>query len=218
MAEWNGLLFFVLAAFLFMNALQRLLHPGHVNGLVVILTGLISLPLSGLVFWLSHSASEEHAHCHHGKKSAARFADELHALNDLIGVVLTIVGGFAVWRWGFERADAIASLVVVISMIRHGIAQLKRTGWILLEQAPPSVDVEALRTEILGLSDVTRIAELHVWCISEEVTAMNIRVIATNMSKCHKLSRSIGSLARQRYDVGLATVQVIHEEDLSHDH
>jgi cobalt-zinc-cadmium efflux system protein len=218
MAEWNGLLFFVLAALLTMTAVQRLIHPGHVKGLEVVLTGLISLPLSGLVFWLSHSASEEHAHHHHGKKSAARFAQELHALNDLVGVILAIIGGAIIWIWGFERADAIATLVVVYSMVHHGIEQLKQTGWILLEQAPPSIEIEVLRSEILELPDVLEIAELHVWCISEELTSMNIRIVAADNCKCHRLERLVSHIAKHNHDIGLTTVQVIHSEDLHHTH
>ena len=214
MAEWNGLLFFVLAALLSMTAIQRLINPGHVQGREVVLTGLVSLPLSGLVFWLSHSASEEHAHHHQGKKSAARFAQELHALNDLVGVFLTIIGGVVIWTWGFERADAVATLIVAFSMIRHGLSQLRQTGWILLEQAPPSVEIEALRSEILGLPDVLEIVELHVWCISEELTAMNIRLVAADNCKCHRLERRVSDIAKHRHDIALTTVQAIHQEDL----
>lgn len=218
MAEWNGLLFFVLAALLTMTAVQRLIHPGHVKGLEVVLTGLVSLPLSGLVFWLSHSASVEHAHHHHGEKGSARFAQELHALNDLVGVILTIIGGVVILIFGFEQADALATLVVVYSMIRHGVAQLRQTGWILLEQAPPSVQIDVLRDEIIALPDVVEIAELHVWCISEELTAMNIRIVAADNCKCHRLERSVSHIAKHHHGIDLATVQVIHEDDLHHRH
>lgn len=214
LAEWNGLLFFVLATYFATTAIQRLVHPGHVNGKEVVVTGLISLPLSGVVFWLSHSASKQHEHSHEGKKSAARFSQELHALNDLIGVAITIIGGIVVWIWGLERADAIATLFVVGSMVKHGIAQLKQTGWILLEQAPASVDVEKLNEEISAIPEVIAISEIHVWSINEETIAMNIRVICTNGHKCHKLQRQITHIAEHHYGVSLATVQVHHEEDI----
>lgn len=214
MAEWNGLLFFVLATYFATSAIQRLVTPGNVKGVEVVVTGLISLPLSGVVFWLSHSASKQHEHNHKGKKSAARFAQELHALNDLMGVAITIVGGFVIWIWGFDRADAIATLFVVASMLKHGFAQLKQTGWILLEQAPASVDVEKLSDDILSIPDVIIISEIHVWCINEETTAMNIRIICANGTKCHKLQRKINHIAEHHYKISIATIQVHHEEDV----
>jgi cobalt-zinc-cadmium efflux system protein len=213
MAEWNGLLFFFMATIFAMTAVQRLIHPGHVKGVAVVITGLLSLPLSAAVYVLSHSASKNHEKHHHGKKSSARFAQELHALNDLIGVVVTILGGIVIWVWGFERADAFASLIVVASMVRHGYEQLKQTGWILLEEVPGSFDIKKFNGDILGLPDVALIEEIHVWCINEETTALNLRIVATDKSKCHKLQRSVTQIATNQYGVSLATVQVHHVED-----
>jgi len=216
MAEWNGLLFFVLATLLTVETISRLIDPVEVRGSEVVWTGLLSLPVSVLVFWLSHSASQDHSHHHHGKKSAARFAQELHALNDLVGVFLTIVGGAVIWIWGFNQADAVASAFVVISLVRHGITQLKQTGWILLEQAPPEIDIDSLRGRILDTEDVRSIRELHVWSISEELSSMTLQVIARNGCRCHRLERELSHLAKKDFGVSITTIQVIHQEDLEH--
>jgi len=213
-AEWNGLLFFVLAAILGYGSIIRLLHPEHVSGADVLFTALASLPISALVVWCLESASDHDEHEHQGHKSLGLDGAFRHALTDLYGVLATIASGAVIWWTGWTRADAVASLFVVISLLRHGRASLKQTGWILLEKAPAGVNLSMLSEYITGLPEVQQVLDLHVWSINSEITTMSVRVVMEDEARCHRLQREIDEFAKRRFGISHCTIQVIHLNDL----
>ena len=213
-AEWNGLLFFVLAALLGYGSVVRLIHPEHVSGLDVLFTALASLPISALVVWCLESANEEEKHEHEGRKSLGMDGAFRHALTDLYGVLATIAGGAIIWITGWTRVDALASLLVVASLLKHGIASLKQTGWILLEKAPAGVNLSMLSEYIMGLPEVLQVLDLHVWSINSEITTMSVRVVMDDEARCHRLQREIDEFAKRRFAISHCTIQVIHLNDI----
>ncbi len=212
-AEWNGLLFFVLAALLGYGSIVRLIHPEHVSGPDVLFTALSSLPISALVLWSLESANEEEKHEHEGRKSLGVDGAFRHALTDLYGVLATIAGGAVIWLTGWTRVDALASLLVVASLLKHGIASLKQTGWILLEKAPASVNLSMLGEYITGLPEVEEVLDLHVWNINSDITTMSVRVVMADEARCHRLQREIEEFAKRRFGITHCTIQVAHRND-----
>jgi cobalt-zinc-cadmium efflux system protein len=213
-AEWNGLLFFVLAAILGYGSIVRLLYPEHVGGQTVFFTALASLPISALVLWCLESEYKSEEHDHDGHKSLAVDGAFRHALTDLYGVLATITGGAIIWWTGWVRVDALASLLVVASLLKHGQASLKQTGWILLEKAPRSVNLSMLGEYIAGLPEVDEVLNLHVWNINSEISTMSVHVVMQDEGKCHHLQREIDEFAKRRFDISHCTIQVSHQNDM----
>jgi cobalt-zinc-cadmium efflux system protein len=56
-----------------------------------------------------------------------------HIHIDLYGFIATAIAGAIVVATGFARADALASIVVVILMVRAGTALVRESGRIFLE-------------------------------------------------------------------------------------
>ena len=73
-----------------------------------------------------------------------------HILTDLYGFLGTLIAGVVIVTSGFNRADAIASLVVVALMLKASVELLRPALHILLEATPDDIDLDEVRRHLPG--------------------------------------------------------------------
>ena len=78
---------------------------------------------------------------------------------------------------GFDRADPIASLVVVALMLRASWGLLKASMRVLLEAAPEAVDLADVRAHLLEPAHVRDVHDLHVWTVTSDLPAISAHVV-----------------------------------------
>jgi cobalt-zinc-cadmium efflux system protein len=100
-----------------------------------------------------------------------------HILSDLYGFIATVVAGVIILITRFERADAIASLVVVVLMMRASWGLLKASMRVLFEAAPEAVDLAAVRAHLLEPDHVRDVHDLHVWTVTSALPAISAHVV-----------------------------------------
>src|SRR5437763_296436 len=110
-AQANGLTLLLLAAVLVYHAVLRLVHPPAVAGGVVLATA-----LAGVVVNLIATALLGRA----DRTSLNVQGAFQHILTDLYAFAATALAGLVVLTTGFSRADGLASLIVVLLMVRAG--------------------------------------------------------------------------------------------------
>ena len=64
-------------------------------------------------------------------------------------------------RLARTRADAIASLVVVVLMLKAAAELLRASGRVLLEAAPEDMDLDDVRAHLLATEHVRGLHDLH---------------------------------------------------------
>jgi cobalt-zinc-cadmium efflux system protein len=145
-----------------------------------------------------------------------------HILNDLYAFAATVVAGLVMVFTGFDRADAIASLVVVALMARAGLRLLRDSGRILLEAAPVGLDPDVIGEVLAGVDGVCEVHDLHVWTISSGRPALSAHVLVLPERDCHRIRSGLNELLGSRFGIGHTTLQVDHSgEDptaSNHDH
>ena len=100
-----------------------------------------------------------------------------HILTDLYGFIATLVAGLVIVIAGFDRADPIASLVVVVLMLRASWGLLKASVRVLLEAAPEAVDLADVRAHLLEPAHVRDVHDLHVWTVTSDLPAISAHVV-----------------------------------------
>jgi len=125
----------VLAAVLVFEAVLRIASPPTVVGGAVIATAAAGVVVNLGVTWQLSRAN---------RRSLNVEASFRHILTDLYALIGTLIAGVVIVTTGFERADAIASLVVAGLMIYAGVVLLWKAGRILLEAAPADLDPEEI--------------------------------------------------------------------------
>jgi cobalt-zinc-cadmium efflux system protein len=180
------------------EAVQRLLHPQPVLTTTVIWVALIGVAINGFSAWLFHGR-------HHDLNARGAY---LHLLADAgvsFGVVVAAIAlRFTGWLW----LDPAASLAVV-AMVAVGTWGLLRDALDLaLDAVPRGIDLQEVRTFLLGVPAVDDVHHLHVWGMSTSEVALTAHlVVRAGGSSDGVLAAAVGGL-RQRFGIGHATLQV----------
>jgi cobalt-zinc-cadmium efflux system protein len=200
-AQANGLSLLLLAAWLGYEAVHRLVSPPAVAGGLVLLTA-----LAGIVVNLAATASISRAN----RASLNIEGAFRHILNDLFAFVATAVAGVVMVTTGFDRADGIASLVVVALMVKAGLGLVRESGRIFLEAAPAGIDPGALGARLVALPAVAEVHDLHVWQITSGQPAASAHVLVIEGGDCHAVRRDLEQVLRGEYEITHSTLQVDH--------
>jgi cobalt-zinc-cadmium efflux system protein len=203
-AQANGITLLLLATWFVVEGIRRLLSPSEVAGLLVLVTALVGIVVNLAASWCISRADRSSLNVEGAFQ---------HILNDLFAFVATAVAGIVVVLTGFDRADAVAALVVAALMIKAGWGLVRESGRIFLEAAPRGVDPDALGARLAGLPDVTEVHDLHVWQITSGRPALSAHVLVRPEADCHDVQRAIEAVLREEHGLEHTTLQVDHCED-----
>lgn len=203
-AQANGLTLLLLAVWLAYEAVRRLLDPPPVEGGLVLVTALAGIVVNIAAAWCISKAN---------RTSLAVEGAYQHILNDLFAFIGTAVAGLIVLTTGFRQADSIASLVVVVLMVKAGYGLVRESGRILLEAAPAHVDPDAVGDRLVGQPPVTEVHDLHIWTITSGQAALSAHVLVAEEGDCHAVRRDLEALLAKEYGITHTTLQVDHAQD-----
>lgn len=104
----------------------------------------------------------------------------LEVLGDAFGSAAAIVAGLVVITTGFDRADSVASLVIAALILPRAWSLLRDCVAVLLEAAPPGVDMEDVRQHLVDAAGVTDVHDLHAWSITSGMPALSAHITVTD--------------------------------------
>ncbi|MGY5132784.1 cation diffusion facilitator family transporter [Streptomyces nigrescens] len=200
-AQANGITLLLLSVWLAYEAVERLISPPKVTGGLVLVTALSGIVVNLICTWLLSKANRSSLNVEGAYQ---------HILTDLFGFVATAVAGLVVLTTGFERADAIATLVVVALMLRAGTGLVRESGRIFMEAAPAGIDPDALGDHLVAADEVVEVHDLHIWQITSGHPALSAHILVAPGGDCHKVRRSLQELLSGEYGITHATLQVDH--------
>jgi cobalt-zinc-cadmium efflux system protein len=145
----------------------------------------------------------------------------LEVLGDAFGSAAAIVAGLVVLLTGFDRADSIASLVIAVLILPRAWSLLRDCVGVLLEAAPPGVDVEVVRRHLAGADGVTDVHDLHAWQITSGMPALSAHVTVTDealaLRGVGEILDELGECVASHFGIEHATFQVEPESHREHE-
>ncbi len=145
----------------------------------------------------------------------------LEVLSDALGSAAAIVAGLVILTTGFDRADSIASLAIAVMILPRAWSLLRDGVGILLEAAPPGVDVEVVRQHLVGASGVTDVHDLHAWQITSGMPALSAHVTVTDEALetrgVGEILDELGECVASHFGIDHATFQVEPESHREHE-
>lgn len=198
----NGVTLLALAIFIVIEGVERLSEPPNVDAPLMFAVGIAGLFVNLLAAFFLAKANRESLNVEGAFQ---------HNLIDAYSSIGTALAAVLIWVWGFDRADAIASLVIAIPMVLSGWGLVRASSRILLEAAPVEADPEAIGPAMAGVPGVIEVHDLHVWEVSNGFTALSAHVVVGVDEDCHAVRREVEH--RLQHDFGLehTTLQVDHE-------
>jgi cobalt-zinc-cadmium efflux system protein len=200
-AQANGITLLVVSALVTVEAVSRLVRPVAVTGGIVAAVATVGVAVNVAATWVMARANRDSINVR------GAFA---HVVTDLYGFISTLVAGIVIIVTGFDRADAIASLVVVGLMLRAAWRLLRETGRILLEAAPEGYEPSDIVTAITGQPGVVSVHDVHVWLITSGFPALSAHVLVRRPADCHQVRGELEQLLCQRFGLDHTTLQVDH--------
>jgi cobalt-zinc-cadmium efflux system protein len=200
-AQGNGATLLVLAGVIAVEAIRRLWSPPDVDGGFVLVVGLL-----GACVNLAAAAALGRAERRSLNVEGAR----LHVLTDLFASLGAAAAGAVVLVTGFDRADAIASLLVAALMLASGWRLLRDSGRVLLEAAPEGIDPQAIGHAMARHPGVVEVHDLHVWEVTSGFPALAAHVLVKPGDDCHGVRRSLQAMVSERFGIEHVTLQVDH--------
>jgi cobalt-zinc-cadmium efflux system protein len=167
-AAGNGITLLVVSGIVTFEAIRRLIHPPAVQGGPVLAVALVGVAVNLAATWILARADRSSLNV----EGVFR-----HVITDLYGFLGTMVAGIVILATGFARADAIASLVVVLLMLGAARGLLRDSGRVLLEAAPAGVDLDEIRGHLLETPHVRDVHDLHVWTLTSSLPTLSAHVV-----------------------------------------
>jgi cobalt-zinc-cadmium efflux system protein len=207
-AQANGITLIVLAVWLAYEAIRRLITPPTVTGGAVIVVALAGVAVNAVTTFFVTRASRA------PNRSLNLEGAFRHLLTDVYGFIATAVAGAVIVLTGFARADAIASLLVVVLMLVAGTGLVRDSGRIFLEAAPAGLAPATIGAALVAQPHVTEVHDLHVWEISSDLPAASAHVLVAPGEDCHAVRADLEALLGREYGIIHTTLQVDHALDL----
>ena len=203
-AQANGITLLVLAAIIAIEAVRRLFSPPTVDATLILIVA-----LAGIVVNLAATATLARAN----RQSLNVEGSFQHILTDLFAFVGTAIAATVILLTGFERADAIASLLVAALMLRSAFGLLRESGRIFLEASPKALDPDKIGRLMASQPGVVEVHDLHVWEVTSEFPALSAHVTVEPDTDCHRVRLEIAELIKREFAIQHTTLQVEHEPE-----
>jgi len=213
-ALFNGLFLWMLVAFIWFEAAQRLRNPPPVRAPVMMAIALVGMIVNSFSAWLTFGAA------HEGRVGMAQRAVFLHVLSDLIGCAGVLLAGTTTYLTGWHGADPAVSLLIG-GLILYGSWGLIREGVdILMESTPTGIDLDQLRSELLAVRGAAEVHDLHVWCLASHQFALSAHAVLSADADHDDVLARMAAVIEDKFKIRHITVQLERdnrkEQEYSH--
>ena len=196
----NGIALFVVAAWIVVEAGQRLISPVAVMGTEMFAVAAAGLLVNIAAFIILHGGE---------RKNLNVQGALLHVMGDLLGSVAAIVAATVIIETRWTPIDPILSVLVATLILHSAWKIVRRSGHILLEGAPNDLNLSALadslKASIPGIRDVHHI---HAWSLTPERPLVTLHATVDPDAHQETILRAIQAELSRRFGVHHATIQL----------
>ena len=208
-ALFNGLLLWLLVAFLWLEAAERLRHPEPVKAVPVMLIAAAGIVMNCAFAWMTLGARGRSV----GMALRAVIA---HVLSDLVGSVGVLMAG-ALTYWGWREADSGVSFLIGCLIIYGSWGLIREGVDILMESVPADIDLDELRRDLLAVSGTRELHDLHVWCLTSQQFALSAHAVVAADADQDRVLSDISVLLERKFKIRHMTVQLERDNRRQHE-
>lgn len=194
----NAVLLFGVAGYVLYEAVRRATAPPDIVGLPLLIVATVGLLVNLVAFRLLRAGAQESLNVR---------GAYLEVVSDALGSIGVIVAGVVVLTTGWPYADVIVGAGIGLFILprtwRLGRSALR----ILLEQAPPEIDVEEVRRKLSSLPQVADIHDLHVWTVTSGLQAASGHLRLEPEGDLGEALREATKLLEDEYHIEHVTLQ-----------
>lgn len=198
----NGVVLCLLSVGILIKAYERLWAPPHVPAVPILLVATLGLVVNLVGMGLLRSGA--------GESLNVRGA-YLEVLGDAASSAAVIVAGAVIWATGWAIADPLASLAIALLILPRTWTLLRQAVNVLLEGAPPHLDVSEIESALCAAPGVQRVHDLHVWTLTSGREAMSAHVVVAPDAAKDRILEDLHVILHARFGIDHTTIQVENE-------
>ncbi len=174
----NSAILLVSICFITFEAVRRFNHPEPVAGKTVAIVAFVGILVNAFTAWLFLQDKE--------KDLNARSA-YLHLASDAVVSLGIVVGGIIMYFTGWYWLDAVLSIVIAVVILLSTWSLLRDSLRLSLDGVPININLDDVRSQLLGVGGVKGVHHLHVWALSTTVNALTAHVVVDSNSSLQQI-------------------------------
>lgn len=195
----NALILLAVAAYVIYEAIQRITEPVAVDWQPMLIVGSVGLA-ANLISW---------AILRRGAKTSLNVeAAMLEVLADLWGSVGVVAAALVISVSGWTFVDPLVGVAIGLFILPRGWRLAARALRILVQAAPPHVDLRELRSDLEQIPGVVDVHDLHVWTLTSDMDVASVHLMIPDDCEPHPVLDRAQQIIKVDYGIGHATLQV----------
>lgn len=199
--------------FVIVEGVRRLLDPPDVASGAMIVFGAVGLAGNAVSILLLARVS--------GGNLNTRAA-MLEVVNDALGSVAVLVAAAVIALTGWQRADAVVSLLIGALILPRTVKLLREAVDVLMEATPKGVDLADVRAHILDVPHVLAVHDLHASAVASDLPVLTAHVVVDDScfhdGHLPELLDRLQHCLAGHFDIGHSTFQFEPARHADHEH
>ena len=200
----NGLALVAIAVVIVVAAINRLGDPPDVEGAGVIVLGLVGLAGNAAATLVLARGQREDINL----EAVLR-----HSAADALGSLGVVASGTVVLATGWNPIDPLIGIAIAALILASSVRLVREPFDVLMEAAPPGVDVQGIARAIGSVAGVREVHELHVWSVTAGFEALAAHVVVARGQDRDRARREVEFVLQDRYGIEHTTLQMKEEAD-----
>ena len=197
-AAFNAILLFFVAIYILYEAYQRLNHPPEIYSMGMLMVAILGLCVNLVSIKLLSFGTESSLNL----KSAY-----LEVWSDALSSLGVIIGSLLIYTTGWVWIDSLIAILIGLWVLPRTWILIKECINVLLEGVPAHIDLNQLRSAMLGIDGVLDLHELHVWSITSDKISLTAHVVLDAKMNSHEVLSAVRQVLFERYHISHTTLQ-----------
>lgn len=195
----NAVLLFGVALYVLYEAASRLRQPSEVLGVPMLCVAVVGLVVNVVSFLLLREGA---------KDSLNVQGAYLEVLSDALGSVGVIAAAAVLTVTGWSWVDPLVGAGVGVFILPRAWRLATQAFRILVQAAPPHIDLAAMRSDLDEIAGVKEVHDLHAWTLTSDMEVASAHLVLESAADAARILEQARRLLRDRYGIAHATIQV----------
>jgi cobalt-zinc-cadmium efflux system protein len=195
----NAVLLLGVGVYVLVEALLRVRDPEPIESGLMLVLAIGGLVVNVVAMFLLREGAAESLNV----KGAY-----LEVLADLLASVGVVVAALIVGVTGWDYADPIIAGLIGVFIFPRTVKLGAQALRVLVQAAPPEIDVDALRDDLAVLPGVVDVHDLHVWTLTSDMEVASAHLMVAGGTDTHAVLDQARDLLGDRYHIHHATLQI----------
>ncbi len=195
----NALLLFGVALYVLIEAIRRITGEPEVLGIPMLVVATLGLVVNLVAFFLLREGAEESLNVE---------GAYLEVLADTIGSVGVIIAAILLELFGWTWVDPLVGAGIGLWILPRTFRLGGQAVRILLQAAPPEVDLGRVHADLAGLAGVVDVHDLHVWTLTSDMENASAHLVVDVGTDMHRVLDQARDVLQKGHGIDHATLQL----------